>query len=63
MNRERKPYQRLCLIRTTDGAEYKAKLIKLNKYAGKQELWRREDDVPKREKYIKPRDVVMWQEI
>lgn len=63
MNRERKPYQTLCLIRTTDGSEYKAKLIKLNRYAGKQELWRREDDVPKREKYIKPRDVVMWQEI
>lgn len=57
------PYQSLCLIKTKDGAEYKARLIKLNKYAGKQELWRREDDVPKKQKYIKAKDVVLWQEI
>ena len=58
----RPPYGRLCLIRTADGGEYKAKLIKLNKYCGKQELWRREDAVPKKERYIKVKDVVMWEE-
>jgi len=58
----RPPYGRLCLIRTADGGEYRAKFIKLNKYCGKQELWRREDAVPKKERYIKTTAVVMWAE-
>lgn len=59
----RAPYQRECIITLRDGTEYKAKLIKLNKYAGKQELWRREDDVPKKQRYIKPREVTEWREL
>lgn len=54
------PYQKLCLIHTADGNEYKARLIKLNKYAGKKILWRREDDVPKKQRYLKPSEVVGW---
>ena len=44
------------LIRTADGHEYKAKLIKTNKYSGKLIRWRREDDVPHR--YLRPDEVV-----
>lgn len=58
----RPPYGKLCQIKTKDGGEYRAKLIKLNKYCGKQELWRREDEVPKKERYIKPKDVIGWEE-
>lgn len=46
------------LIKTADGHEYKARLIKLNKYCGKQELWRREDDVPHKQRYLRPDEVV-----
>ena len=51
-------YHTLYTIKTKDGHEYRARLIKLNKYCGKQELWRREDDVPKKERYIKVSDVI-----
>lgn len=50
-------------IRTRDGQTYKAKLIKLNKYAGKQTLWRREGEVPHKQRYLKPGDIVSAQEI
>ena len=56
------PFGKLCLIKTVDGGEYKAKMIKLNGYAGKRELWRREDDVPRKERYINVNDVTMWEE-
>lgn len=56
------PFGKLCLIWTVDGGVYKAKMIKLNRYAGKRELWRREDDVPKKERYINVKDVIMWEE-
>ena len=45
-------------IRTRDGQTYKAKLIKLNKYAGNLERWRREDAVPKKQRYLRPDEVV-----
>ena len=55
------PYQKACRIQTKDGGEYEAVLIKLNKYAGKQELWRRTDDAPRKRKYIRPAEVISWE--
>lgn len=57
------PFQKLCIIHTVDGGEYKARLIKLNKYAGKKILWRREDDVPKKQRFIQRDEVVGWEEV
>lgn len=46
------------MIRTADGHEYKARLIKLNKYCGKLIRWRREGDVPHKQRYLRPDEVV-----
>lgn len=46
------------LIKTKDGQEYEAKLIKLNKYCGKLIRWRREGDVPHKQRYLRPDEVV-----
>lgn len=55
-------YQTVYTIKTKDGHEYKAKLIHLNpRYCRKAkclDVWRREDDVPKKERYIKSDDVI-----
>lgn len=59
---KRPPFNRICRIRTKDGGEYEAKYIKLNRYAGKLERWRREGDVPRKERYIRPAEVVGWEE-
>ena len=53
-------YQVLCVIKTKDGHEYKAKLIKLNKYCGKLERWRVGGDVPRKQRYIDPDEVVSY---
>ena len=47
------PYQ----IRLRDGTEVIAMFLKLNKYCGKKEVWKRLDDVPKKQKYIDPGEV------
>ena len=64
---ERKVYQKLCIIRTKGGHEYKAKLIHLNprycRKADNLDVWRREGDLPKKERYIKPKDVKEWKAI
>ena len=56
------PYGTVCDITTKDGT-YRATLIRTNKYSGKQDVWRREDDVPRKKRYIKPRDVLVWEEL
>ncbi|MBR0085665.1 MAG: hypothetical protein IJL97_03850 [Lachnospiraceae bacterium] len=58
----RPPYGTLCQIQTKDGT-YKAKLIRTNKYSGKKDVWRREDEVPRKQRYIKPRDVIVWEQL
>jgi len=59
---KRPPFNKVCRIRTKDGGEYEATYIRMNKYAGKLERWRREGDVPRKERYIKPAEVVGWKE-
>lgn len=63
MEQKKPPYQTICLIRTKDGKTYRAELIRLNKYAGNLERWRREDDVPRKQRYIQPKDVESWEAI
>lgn len=63
----RPPYNRECVIRTEDGAEYRAKLIRLNpRYHTRVkdlDVWRREGDIPKKERYIQPGKVIGWTEL
>lgn len=63
----RPPYQRPCRITTADGGEYEAKLIHLNPryhtHAMDPDLWRREGDIPRRDRYISPDKVTKWEEI
>lgn len=60
--KKRPPFNKVCRIRTKDGEEYEATYIRLNQYAGKLERWRREDDVPRKQRYIRPAEVVGWKE-
>lgn len=56
-------FNTLYLIKTRDGHEYEAKLIKTNKFSGKLIRWRREGDVPRKQRYLRPEEVVECQEI
>lgn len=49
-------YQKETMIRLKDGTVCPAMLLKLNKYCGKMEVWKRLDDVPRKQRYIKPED-------
>lgn len=50
-------YQKPYTIRLKSGEIVTAILLRLNKYCGKKEVWKRLDDVPKKQKYIDPKDV------
>lgn len=50
-------YQTPYKIRLRDGTECEAVLLKLNKYCGKREIWKRLDDVPRKQRYIDPEEV------
>ena len=50
-------YQKVKMVRLKDGTIVPAMLLKLNKYCGKAEVWKRLDDVPRKQRYIKPEDV------
>ena len=50
-------YQKPYTIRLKNGAKVTAMLLRLNKYCGKKEVWKRLDDVPKKQRYIDPKDV------
>ena len=60
-------YHKPCRIWTVSGDEYEATLIHLNpRYhtkAGELDVWRREDSVPKKQRYIQLKDVTVWEEI
>ena len=50
-------YQKPYTIRLKSGVKVTAILLRLNKYCGKKEVWKRLDDVPKKQRYIDPKDV------
>ena len=50
-----KPYQ----IQLKDGTECMAMLLQLNEHKGKIQVWRRLDDVPRKQRYIDLDQVVM----
>lgn len=50
-------YQKPYTIRLKSGAKVTAMLLKLNKYCGKKEVWKRLDDVPKSQRYIEKDEV------
>lgn len=50
-------YQKPYMIRLKSGVIVTAILLRLNKYCGKREVWKRLDDVPKKQRYIDPKDV------
>ena len=50
-------YQKVKMVRLKDGTIVPAMLLKLNKYCGKAEAWKRLDDVPRKQRYIKSEDV------
>ena len=64
--KKRPPFGKVCRIWTKDGGEYEAKLIHLNpRYHRKAEdldVWRREGDIPRKQRYIRPAEVVGWKE-
>ena len=45
-------------MRLRDGTEVMAMLLKLNKYNGGIEVWKRLDNVPRKKRYV-PRDEVV----
>lgn len=49
-------YQKPTMIRLKDGKEVPAMLLKLNQYCGKIEVWKRLDDVPRKQRYIRLKD-------
>ena len=51
-------YQTPYEIWLKDGTKCTAMLIKLNKYCGNREVWKRLDDVPKKQRYISTKDVI-----
>ena len=55
---ERIKYQTEYMIVLQDGTECPAMLIKLNKYCGNKEVWKRLDDVPRKERYVERNRVV-----
>jgi hypothetical protein len=54
-------------VDTFDGRTYEAKMIHLNpQYHRKAEsldVWRREGDVPRKQRYVQPKDVESWEAI
>ena len=51
-------YQTPYWITLKDGTECLAMLIRLNKYCGKKDVWKRLDDVPRKQRYISPKEVI-----
>ena len=49
-------YQKRVTIRLKDGSTVPAMLLKLNQYCGKREVWKRLDDVPRKQRYVRLRD-------
>lgn len=50
-------YQTPYMVRLKDGTECEAMRLKLNKHCGKREVWKRLDDVPRKQRYVEPEDV------
>ena len=58
------PFHKPCIIRTKDGQEHPARLIKLNpqyhQHVKEHRVWRREDAEKRSERYIELGDVIAW---
>lgn len=51
-------YQTPYMIKLKDGTICRAMLLKLNKYNGNIQVWKRLDDVPRKKKYISIYEVI-----